>query len=121
MATDLVDLTLDDLSANPSAVGLFGGTPNHSAPTVATATSVTLVAANPVRKFLFIQNRTAADIAVNLSGTAITSLTPSALNPIIILPTNTSFQFDGNFVPTSAITVYQTSGGSVNTIIVVSL
>lgn len=88
----------------------------HSNPTVATATSTTLLAANANRRYFFIQNNSAANIAISLSAATITGIVPSNSNPVIVIPPSASFECPPNAVPTGAITGYQTSGGSISTI-----
>jgi len=85
-------------------------------PTVATATSTTCLAANTSRRYFMIQNNTAANIMISLSGATLTGIVPSATNIGIVLAAGANYQSPPNYVPTGAITCYQTSGGSVNTI-----
>lgn len=91
-------------------------------PTVANATSVTLLAANKFRKFLRIQNASAANIAINLEGATLTGIVPTTTNKCIVLPSTAGsnvFTSNDGFVPCGAVTVYQTSGAGINTIVVV--
>ena len=95
------------------------GTPNPTNPTVASGASVTLLAANANRKYLSVfNNHPTANLAVSWSGATLTSSTPSASNPCDIIPPGgggRSFP-DGGYLPTSAITGYQSSGASTNLI-----
>jgi hypothetical protein len=100
----------------------FAGKATVATPTVATATSVTVLAANGFRKFLMIQNNSAANIAVGLNGETLTGIAPTSTNKCVVLPSSAGsniIRFDNNFVPNGAITVYQTSGSSINTVTVV--
>lgn len=89
-------------------------------PTVANATSVTIAAANPQRRSLFVQNNSSANIMISLEGATLTGIVPSASNIGIVLPAGASFEAEGyGICPVGAITAYQTSGASINTISVV--
>ena len=88
----------------------FTGNTVTSTPTIATATSTQVLAANGFRKFLLIQNASAANIAI----------TPT--NKCYVLAStagNNFIRFDGGFVPGGAITAYQASGSPINTLVVV--
>lgn len=98
------------------------GNTTTTTPTIETATSKTILAANGFRKFLLIQNNSAANVAINLEGATLTGITPTSTNKCFVLPSSAGsnvIRFDGNFVPGGAITAYQTSGGTINTITVV--
>jgi hypothetical protein len=86
-------------------------------PTVATATSTTLLAAKNNRKYLAIQNNTAANIMISLSGATLTGIVPTATNRGIVLIAGQLYEAPSMLVPGGAVTCYQTSGGSVNTIV----
>lgn len=91
-------------------------------PTINTATSTTIAAAKPFRNFLLIQNNSAANIAISFSGATLTGIAPTSTNLCYVLPSTAGsnvVRFDGNFVPAGAITAYQTSGGTINTLVVV--
>jgi hypothetical protein len=91
-------------------------------PSIATATSVTVATAKPFRNFLMIQNNSAANIAVSFSGATLTGIAPTATNFCYVLPSTAGsnvVRFDGNCVPAGAITAYQTSGSTINTLVVV--
>ena len=93
-----------------------------STPTIATATSTQVLAANGFRKFLMIQNNSAANIAIGLAGETLTGIAPTSTNKCVVLPSaagSNQIVFDGDFIPSGAITAYQTSGGSINTLVVV--
>lgn len=91
-------------------------------PSIATATSVTVAAAKPFRNFLMIQNNSAANIALSFSGATLTGIAPTSTNLCYVLPSTAGsnvVRFDGNCIPAGAITAYQTSGGTINTVVVV--
>ena len=91
-------------------------------PTIATATSVTIATARPYRNFLLIQNNSAANIALSFSGATLTGITPTATNFCYVLPSTAGsnvVRFDGTCIPAGAITAYQTSGSSINTVVVI--
>ena len=97
-------------------------TPVITCPNVANATSVPVLAANPNRKGLRIQNNTAATIAWSEAGFALTGVTPTLANPCEQIVSGSYYESPaGNVFPvsTSAITVYQTTGASTNLISVV--
>lgn len=100
----------------------FAGTFTTTTPTIATATSTQLLAANGFRKFLLIQNNSAANIAISFSGATLTGIAPTATNRVYVLPSTAGsnvVRFDSNAVPGGAITAYQTSGASINNLVVV--
>lgn len=100
----------------------YAGTATTTTPTINTATSTTVLAANPVRKFLLIQNNSAANIAISFTGATLTGIAPTSTNICYVLPSTADanvVQFDNLFVPSGAITVYQTSGGTINTVTVI--
>jgi len=91
-------------------------------PTMATATSVTVAAAKPFRNFLMIQNNSGASIGLSFSGATLTGIAPTSTNFCYVLPHSAGsniVRFDGNCVPAGAITAYQTSGGSIDTLVVI--
>jgi hypothetical protein len=91
-------------------------------PSIATATSVTVAAAKPFRNFLMIQNNSAANIALSFSGATLTGIAPTSTNLCYVLPNTAGsnvVRFDGNCIPAGAITAYQTSGGTINTLVVI--
>jgi hypothetical protein len=110
-------------SANPLPVTLEAGggasTPVHTNPNVANATSVTLLAANADRRYLLVQNNSAANIALSLEGGVLTGIVPTVTNECIVLAPGASYESPSHCCPVGAITCYQTSGGSINTISVV--
>ena len=93
----------------------------HANPSVANATSVTILAAQSNRKYLLIQNNSAADVAISLVGDTLTGIAPTAANSCIVLDAGASYESPAHFCPTGAITAYQSSGGAIETITVVSL
>lgn len=95
------------------------GTPTLTTPSVTTATSFTCLAANASRKSLLFQNNSAANIMLSLSGATLTGIVPTSTNIGIVLTPGSSYQSPPNYVSVSAITCYQTSGSTINTIVVV--
>lgn len=96
-----------------------GTTFTPTQPSVTTATSFTCLAANTSRKGFTIQNNTAANIMINPNNGTLTGIVPTATNLGIVLTPASSYTSPPNANPTAAITCYQTSGGTVNTISVV--
>lgn len=94
-------------------------TMTHTQPTVTTATSFTLAASNAQRKYLRVQNNSAANILLNLNNGTLTGIVPTSTNLGIVLAAGAFFETPPNFCPTAAVTVYQSSGGSINTISVI--
>lgn len=100
----------------------LAGNLTTTTPTIATATSTQVLAANGFRKFLLIQNNSAANIAVSFSGATLTGIAPTATNKCFVLPSSAGANtvvFDKDTVPAGAITVYQASGASINTVTVI--
>lgn len=101
---------------------IYSGALVTTTPTINTASSTTILAANPNRKLLIIQNNSAANIMVGLNGETLTAITPSATNKGYVLPStagaNTLVLKDMS-LPSGAITAYQTSGGTLNTVVVI--
>lgn len=100
----------------------YGGLAITTTPTLATATSVQVLAANPFRKLLIIQNASAAHVGVGLNGQTLTGIAPSATNICLNLTNNDNGNrliFNEGFVPTGPITIYQNSGASINTVVVI--
>jgi len=100
----------------------YTGNTVTTTPTIATATSTTVAAANGFRKLLIIQNNSAANIAIGLEGQALTGIAPTATNKCYVLPSTAGsnvLRFEDGFVPGGAITAYQTSGASINTLVVI--
>lgn len=100
----------------------FGGKATTYTPTLATATSVQVLAANPFRKLLIIQNASAAHVGIGLNGEVLTGIAPSATNICLNLTNNDNGNriiFNEGFVPTGPITLYQNSGATINTVVVI--
>jgi hypothetical protein len=53
---------------------------------------------------------------INLAGAALSGIVPSTANPGIVIIAGGSYESPPNYVSNSAITVYQTSGGAIQTI-----
>ena len=101
---------------------LYTGNTSTTTPTINSGASTTLLAANVNRKFLMIQNNSAANIAINTEGATLTGIAPTATNKCIVLPSTAganTLMFPAMYVPAGLITVYQTSGGTINTVTVV--
>ena len=101
----------------------YAGNTTTTTPTIATATSTTILTANGARQFLLIQNNSAADIAIGFEGQTLTGIAPTSSNKCFVLKSTAglnTIKFDGNFVPAGAITAYQTSGGTINTVTVIA-
>lgn len=88
-------------------------------PTFTNATSFTLLAANTSRRYFSIQNNGNTNIMFSLSGATLTGIVPTSTNIGLVLPPGGFYESPPNAVPTSAITGYQTSGGSINTVTIV--
>ena len=100
----------------------YAGKATTTTPSIPTATSTQILAANPFRKFLLIQNASAAHIAIGLDGQTLTGIAPTSSNICLNLTNNDNgnrLLFTNGFVPSGAITAYQTSGGTINTVVVV--
>jgi hypothetical protein len=101
---------------------IYSGTLVTTTPTINTASSTTILAANPNRKLLIIQNNSAANIMVGLNGETLTGIVPSATNKGYVLPStdgaNTLVLKDMS-LPSGVITAYQTSGAALNTVVVI--
>jgi hypothetical protein len=85
-------------------------------------TTTTPTKARPFRNFLMIQNNSAANIALSFSGATLTGIAPTSTNLCYVLPSTAGsnvVRFDGNLIPSGAITAYQTSGSSINTLVVI--
>lgn len=112
------------IAAGSAAIGSFTVTPNKGTPATTTpsitnTTSFTILAANAARNYLLIQNDSAANILISLSGATLTGIAPTSTNIGLVLIPGASYSAEGSFVPTSAITAYQSSGGTINTVVVV--
>lgn len=98
------------------------GKATTTTPTIATASSTEILGANGFRKFLLIENTSGADVAIGLNGETLTGIAATSTNKCFVLKNTAGLnilRFDGNFVPSGAITCYQTSGGNINTVVVV--
>lgn len=98
-----------------STTGAGSASPSTTQPTVPTATSTTILAANPVRKYFEIQNNSAANIMISISGATLTGIVPTASNIGFVLVPGATY-YPTQIISTSAITAYQTSGSTINTI-----
>lgn len=110
------------ITAGTQSVSLLpqNSTITEACPTIANITSVTLLAANANRKYLLIQNNSGANIVISLTGIVLTGITDTASNTVLILLPGASYENPPNFCTASAITVWQASGGSINTVYVAS-
>jgi hypothetical protein len=101
---------------------IYSGTFVTSTPTINTATSTTILAANPNRKTLIIQNNSAANIMIGLNGETLTGITPTSTNKGYVLPSTAGSNvliLRDMSLPSGAITAYQTSGSPINTLVVI--
>ncbi len=89
-----------------------------STPSLATSTSVTVSPTNLVRKYLVIQNNSLANICCSISGGVLTGVTPTATNKCIVISPGGYFENNSNVIPQDAVTCYQTSGGTINTVVI---
>lgn len=105
--------------ASSTATTPTKGTPTTSQPSVVTATSTTCLAANANRLYFLIQNNTAANIMISIRGDALSGIIPSGTNKGIVLVPGATYESKSDYVSTTAITCYQTSGATVETISVV--
>jgi hypothetical protein len=101
----------------PTGVPGYGTTPTETNPTVANNTSTTILAAG-TRKGFGIQNNTAANIMISLSGATLTGIVPTASNIGIVLYPGQLYEPPSNDVSQSNITAYQSSGATTNQIYV---
>lgn len=85
-------------------------------PTVASGSSVPLIAADDFVNGYEVQNNTAANIMINPAGGTLIGIVPSATNNGFVIVPGDTWSTPEGFSVTSACTVYQTSGASVNTI-----
>lgn len=92
------------------------GTLAHTQPSFTSGASNTLLAANPNRTYLLIENNSGANIMVNLNGDALTGIVPTSTNKGIVITPNGSYESQPGACPIGAITGYQTSGATVNTV-----
>lgn len=99
---------------------VFSSAPTEVTPNVASGSSVTLLAANANRKYLLVYNGTGANIMFSLGGLTLTGIVPTATNIGEVLVPGQYYENPAHFCSTTAITVYQTSGATVNTIVAVS-
>jgi hypothetical protein len=88
-------------------------------PTVTNATSFTCAAANASRRMLTIQNNSAANIMISLTGATLTGIVPTSTNIGFVLTAGSSYTCPAQWCTSTAVTCYQTSGGSINTISVI--
>ena len=101
---------------------VYSGTLLTTTPTINTASSTTILAANPNRKTLIIQNNSAANIAIGLNGETLTGIVPTATNKCYVLPSTAGSNvliLRDMSLPSGAITAYQTSGAAINTVVVI--
>jgi len=93
------------------------GVPSQTNPTITSGSSVTLLAANPGRKYLKIINNSGGPIMISLSGGTLSSVVPSNSNPgDLLAPNGGGWENPAHYCPTGAITVYQSSGVSISSI-----
>lgn len=103
-------------NTDPCAGGDVATDGVHTQPSMLTATSTTIAPANAARQYLLIQNNSAANIMINLDAGVLTGIVPTATNLGLVLAPLGSYESTGQFIPRGAITGYQTSGGTINTV-----
>jgi hypothetical protein len=89
-----------------------------STPSMATATSVQMVAAKQDRFTLMIQNNSAANICCSLTGATLTGIIPGPSNLCFTIPAGGNYTSPPNGVTTDAVTCRQESGGTITTVYV---
>lgn len=87
-------------------------------PTITTATSFTVAAADAQRHYLLIQNNHNANILCSLTGATLTGIAPTSTNKGIVLVPGASYEANGSLIPVDVIKCYQASGGDINTVVV---
>ena len=87
-------------------------------PTITTATSFTVAAANTQRHYLLIQSNHNANIMCSLTGATLTGIVPTSTNIGIVLVPGASYEANGSLIPIDVIKCYQGSGGDINTVVV---
>lgn len=97
-------------------VSFITGTPRAYNPSVADSTSVTCLAANRSRRMLTIQNNSAANIMISLTGATLSGIVPSGSNIGIVLSAGSSYTCPASYCTGTAITCYQTSGVAITSI-----
>lgn len=101
---------------------IYSGALVTTTPTINTAASTVILAANPNRKLLIIQNNSAANVAIGLNNETLSGIAPTSTNKCYVLPStagaNTLVLKDMS-LPSGAITAYQTSGAAINTVVVI--
>lgn len=107
------------MSRSASTLKQFAGVPTEATPSITTATSFTLLAANSDRKYLLIQNNSSANVMISLSGKTLTDIAESATNIGEVLIPGASYENPPHYISTSLITIYQTSGATINTVVVI--
>lgn len=78
---------------------------DHSGTVTTGGVAQSLMAANPGRRFLFIQNVSVGSLWINFTTTAV------ANPPSIHIPTGTSLMFDGSFVSSEAVSIFGATTG----------
>jgi len=102
------NLKIVDASGGGGGVPGYQATPTWSNPSVANATSVTVLAAG-TRTYLGVQNNTSGTITVGTGGQVLSNITGT--NGIVVYP-GQLYEAPSNAIPQGAITVYQTSGST---------
>jgi hypothetical protein len=91
----------------------------HTQPSVTNVTSFTCAAANTARRMLTIQNNSSGNVLINLNNGTLTGIVPTSSNLGIVLTPGASYTTPPNAAPVTAVTCYQASGGTINTISVI--
>lgn len=90
---------------------------SSSDPSIPNNTSTQLLAAGTYN-YIEIDNFSSTSLAISLSGATITSTTPSGSNNVIVIQANSSWHSPPNWVPTAAVTGYQSSGSTISNVTV---
>jgi hypothetical protein len=96
----------------------YAGKVTTTTPTLANNTNVNVLALNYARKYLLIQNNSAASIGVSFDGFTLTGTTPTSTNIVYTIAAGGYYESPPMFVPYGAINIYQSSGGPINTVTV---
>ena len=98
---------------------IIAGKPGVTNPSIANATSVTILAAKPQRVSVEIQNNSAVSIAVSPAAAVLTSITPTAAVPCIVIRSGQAWWSNDTFVSQQAFTCYQTSGAATELVTII--
>lgn len=89
-----------------------------TSPSIPTATSFQVLGFKLDRATMFIQNNSAAPICCSVTGATLSAIAPSAINLCFVIAVGGTYIPPTNLITTSAVTCYQTSGLTINTVYV---